>query len=237
MQKMLSQLRRCIDEYKMIDEGDRIIVGASGGKDSTALLYLMAHLQKFYPKKFELFAVSLDMGFGADYSPLTELCEKIGVPHIIRKTDIKQVVFDIRKESNPCSLCAKMRRGALSDAVLELGAKKVALGHHEDDAIETFFLSLFYEGRINCFSPCTFLDRTGVMQIRPMLYLSERQVINFSQRENLPTVYNPCPANKKTKREDTKQLIKELEGRYPDLKKHVFGAIQRLPITGWGRDL
>ena len=111
------------------------------------------------------------------------------------------------------------------------------MGHHEDDAIETFFLSLFYEGRINCFSPCTFLDRTGVMQIRPMLYLSERQVINFSQRENLPMVYNPCPANKKTKREDTKQLIKELEGRYPDLKKHVFGAIQRLPITGWGRDL
>lgn len=235
MQKMLSQLRRCVDEYHMIDDGDKIVVGASGGKDSTVLLRLLAELKRFYPNKFELYAVTLDMGMGMDLSPLTELCQTLNVPHIIKQTDIKQVVFDIRKESNPCSLCAKMRRGALNDAVLELGAKKVALGHHEDDAIETFFLSMFYEGRLNSFAPVTFLDRTGVTQIRPMLYLSERKIINFSQRENLPIIHNPCPANKVTKREDVKLLIKELEEKYPDLKKHIFGGIQRLPLPGWER--
>ncbi|MBR5265724.1 MAG: tRNA 2-thiocytidine biosynthesis protein TtcA, partial [Clostridia bacterium] len=177
MQKMLSQLRRCIDEYNMIEENDKIVVGVSGGKDSTVLLRLMAELRRFYPKKYELYAVSLDLGMGMDYTPMIELCKQLDVPYIIKKTDIKQVVFDIRKESNPCSLCAKMRRGALNDVTLELGAKKVALGHHEDDAIETFFLSLFYEGRLNTFMPVTFLDRTGVTQIRPMLYLTERKII------------------------------------------------------------
>jgi len=192
---MLSQLRRCIDEYNMIEENDKIVVGVSGGKDSTVLLRLLAELRRFYPKKYELYAVSLDLGMGMDYSPMVELCKQLDVPYIIKKTDIKQVVFDIRKESNPCSLCAKMRRGALNDVTLELGAKKVALGHHEDDAIETFFLSLFYEGRLNTFMPVTFLDRTGVTQIRPLLYLSERKIANFAQRENLPVLHNPCPAD------------------------------------------
>ena len=167
---------------------------------------------------------------------MIELCKQLDVPYVIKKTDIKQVVFDIRKESNPCSLCAKMRRGALNDVTLELGAKKVALGHHEDDAIETFFLSLFYEGRLNTFMPVTFLDRTGVTQIRPLLYLTERKITNFAQRENLPVLHNPCPADKVTKREDVKKLIKELEGQFPDLKKHVFGGIQRLPLPGWERE-
>ena len=236
MQKMLSQLRRCIDEYNMIEENDKIIVGVSGGKDSTVLLRLLAELRRFYPKKYELYAVSLDLGMGMDYSPMVELCKQLDVPYIIKKTDIKQVVFDIRKESNPCSLCAKMRRGALNDVTLELGAKKVALGHHEDDAIETFFLSLFYEGRLNTFMPVTFLDRTGVTQIRPLLYLSERKIANFAQRENLPVLHNPCPADKVTKREDVKKLIKDLEKQFPDLKKHVFGGIQRLPLPGWERE-
>ena len=237
MQKMLSQLRRCIDEYNMIEENDKIIVGVSGGKDSTVLLRLLAELRRFYPKKYELYAVSLDLGMGMDYSPMVELCKTLDVPYIIKKTDIKQVVFDIRKESNPCSLCAKMRRGALNDVTLELGAKKVALGHHEDDAIETFFLSLFYEGRLNTFMPVTFLDRTGVTQIRPLLYLSERKIANFATRENLPVLHNPCPADKVTKREDVKKLIKQLEGQFPDLKKHVFGGIQRLPLPGWEREI
>lgn len=237
MQKMLSQLRRCIDEYNMIDDGDKIIVGVSGGKDSTVLLRILAELRRFYPKRFELYAATLDLGMGMDLTPLTELCRQLDIPHIIKKTDIKQVVFDIRKENNPCSLCAKMRRGALNDVVLELGAKKIALGHHEDDAIETFFLSLFYEGRLNTFMPVTYLDRTGVTQIRPMLYLSERKIANFAQREGLPVLHNPCPANKITKREDIKKLIKDLEQQFPDLKKHVFGSIQRLPLPGWQREL
>lgn len=237
MQKMLSQLRRCVDEYHMIEKGDKIVVGASGGKDSTVLLRLLAELRRFYPNTFELYAVTLDMGFdGMDLSPLTRLCQQLGVEHIIKKTEIKHVVFDVRQEQNPCSLCAKMRRGALNDVVLSLGSNKVALGHHEDDAIETFFMSLFYEGRINSFAPVTHLDRTGVYQIRPMLYLSERKIINFAARENLPIIHNPCPANKSTKREETKQLIKELEVRYPNVKQHVFGGMQRLPLPGWGRE-
>ena len=233
MQKMLSQLRRCIDEYNMIEENDKIVVGVSGGKDSTVLLRLMAELRRFYPKKYELYAVSLDLGMGMDYTPMIELCKQLDVPYIIKKTDIKQVVFDIRKESNPCSLCAKMRRGALNDVTLELGAKKVALGHHEDDAIETFFLSLFYEGRLNTFMPVTFLDRTGVTQIRPMLYIHEKSIDSFVKRNDLPIITNRCPVDKYTKREEIKQLVYDLSATYPDLKERIFGAMQRFPLPEW----
>ncbi|MEA4920166.1 MAG: tRNA 2-thiocytidine biosynthesis TtcA family protein [Clostridiaceae bacterium] len=235
MQKMLSHLRRCIDEYQMIQDGDRIAIGVSGGKDSITLLQTLAELRRFYPIKYELEAITLDMGYeNSDFSPIARLCDEIHVPYTVKATKIKQVIFDIRQEKNPCALCAKMRRGSLNDAAKELGCNKVALGHHFDDAVETFMLSLFYEGRISCFLPVTYLDRTDLTVIRPMLYMTEREIINFVKRQNLPICKSGCPVDKTTKREDIKNLIKGLETDYHDLRLHVFGAMQRYPLAGWG---
>jgi len=234
MLKMLSHLRRCIDEYKMIDEGDKIAIGVSGGKDSLVLLRTMAELRRFYPKKFELIAITLDMGYeAADFSTIAQLCRDINVEYIIKPTNIREVVFDIRKEENPCALCAKLRRGSLNDAAKEYGCNKVALGHHFDDAVETFMLSLFYEGRISCFLPVTYLDRSELHVIRPMLYMTEREVINFARDMELPICKSGCPVDKETKREDIKQLLRTLETDYHDLRQHIFGAMQRLPLDGW----
>ncbi len=236
MQQMLSHLRRCVDEYKMITEGDRIAVGVSGGKDSVTLLRLLAELRRFYPIKYELCAITLDMGYEeADFSPIVKLCETLEVEYIIKPTEIKKVIFDIRQEKNPCALCSKMRRGSLNDAAKAAGCNKVALGHHFDDAVETFMLSLFYEGRIGCFLPVTYLDRTDITVIRPMLYMSEREVINFVRRQGLPVCKSGCPVDKFTKREEVKSLLQNLEKQYPDLRKHIFGAVQRYPLEGWGR--
>ncbi len=235
MQKLVGLVRRCVDDYKMILPGDKIAVGVSGGKDSLALLVLLAALREYHPSRFELHAVTIDMGLGnMDFAPVQELCHRLNVPYTIVKTEIGPIIFDYRKEKNPCSMCAKMRRGALNQAILELGCNKVALGHHYDDAVETFFLSLFYEGRLSCFQPVTVLDRCGVTQIRPMLYISEKTVDNFAQRERLPVVENRCPADKNTKRQEVKELVYELSRRYPDLKDRVFGAMQRLPLPEWG---
>lgn len=234
MQTMLSMLRSCIDDYQMIRPGDKIAVGVSGGKDSLALLRLLAELRQFYPVPFELHAITLHMGYQEmDFTGVTNLCRELQIPYTLRQTDIKHIIFDIRKEANPCALCAKMRRGALNDEARKLGCNKVALGHHFDDAIETFFLSLVYEGRISCFLPVTYLDRMDLTMIRPMLYIHEKTVQNFVRRQNLPVVHNPCPADKNTKREDIKKLLYELEGRYPKLKQHIFGGLQRSPLPGW----
>lgn len=234
MQKMLSHLRRCVDEYRMIQAGDRIAVGVSGGKDSLVLLRTLAELRRFYPVPFEVVAITLDMGYeGADFSSIAKLCEEIGVEYIVKPTNIKEVVFDIRNEKNPCALCAKLRRGSLNDAAKEYGCNKVALGHHFDDAVETFMLSLFYEGRLSCFLPVTYLDRTDLYVIRPMLYMTEREVINFANRQQLPICKSGCPVDKETKREDIKKLIRSLEHDYHDLRQHIFGAMQRLPLNGW----
>ena len=235
MQKLLSLLRSCADDYSMIDEGDRIAVGVSGGKDSLTLLVLMAALQKFYPKHFALEAVCIDMGLGGmDFSPVEHLCESLSVPFARVQTEIGKIIFDYRKEKNPCSMCAKMRRGALTNALVERGYNKVALGHHYDDAVETFMMSLLYEGRISCFQPVTYLDRTGITQIRPMLYITEQQVAHFAERQKLPVVRNTCPADKHTKREEIKRLVYELSGRYPDFKAHIFEGMQKLPLPEWG---
>ncbi|MCQ2418416.1 MAG: tRNA 2-thiocytidine biosynthesis TtcA family protein [Clostridia bacterium] len=234
MQKLMGLVRRCADDYKMIEEGDRIAVGVSGGKDSLTLLTLMAAMREYYPKSYTLEAVTIDMGLGMDFSPVEVYCEKLGVPLHIVKTEIGPIIFDYRKEKNPCSMCAKMRRGALNNALLEQGFNKVALGHHYDDAVETFLMSLLFEGRISCFEPMTFLDRTGITQIRPMLYLTEQQVAHFTERFSLPVVHNTCPADKHTKRQEIKELISELHDRYPDLKTKIFGAIQRYPLANWG---
>ena len=235
MQKLLGLVRRCTDDYNMIEAGDKIAVGVSGGKDSLALLVLLANLRKFYPKPFELTAITIDMGLpGMDFTPVEKLCAELDVPFQLVKTEIGPVIFEYRKEKNPCSMCAKMRRGALNEALLGLGFNKIALGHHYDDAVETFLMSLIYEGRLSCFQPVTFLDRTGVTQIRPMLYLSEKTVANFVEREQLPVVHNTCPADKSTKRQEIKDLIFELSRRYPDLKTRIFGSMQRLPLPAWG---
>ena len=233
MQKLMGLVRRCVDDYDMIQEGDRIAVGVSGGKDSVVLLVLLAGLKKYFNKSFELEAVTIDMGLGMDYSPIAKLCEEWDVPYTIINTQIAPIIFEHRKEKNPCSMCAKMRRGALNQALKDRGCNKLALGHHYDDAVETFVMSLLYEGRISCFQPVTILDRMGVIQIRPMLYITERSADNFCKRMELPVIENRCPADKHTKREEIKNLVFELQGRYPDFKERIFGAMQRLPLPEW----
>lgn len=237
MKKITSYVRKAIEEYNMIDDGDRVAVGVSGGKDSLALLHSLADLSKYYPKKFEVIAVTLDMGYDTDFSPIQKLCDRLDVEYIIKKTNIKQIIFDERKEKNPCSLCAKMRRGALNDVVIEQGCRKVALGHHKDDVLETFFLSLLYEGRISCFSPVTYLDRTDIYQIRPMIYVPERDIIGAARRLPLPVVKSSCPVDGHTKREEIKTLIKHLEkNTNQGLKTRLFTAVKDSYIDGWRTD-
>ena len=233
MQKLMGLVRRCVDDYDMIHEGDRIAVGVSGGKDSLVLLILLAGLKKYFNKSFELEAITIDMGLGMDYSEIQTLCDKWEVPYTIVKTEIAPIIFDYRKEKNPCSMCSKMRRGALNQAILDKGFNKLALGHHYDDAVETFVMSLIYEGRISCFQPVTHLDRTGVVQIRPMLYIHEKTVDNFAKRMELPVLANRCPVDKETKREEIKKLIYDLSATYPDLRERIFGAMQRYPLPEW----
>ncbi|MDP4109489.1 MAG: ATP-binding protein [Bacillota bacterium] len=234
MQEVLSYVRRCVDDYNMIEENDRIGVGVSGGKDSVLLLAALHRLSLFYPKKFTIEGLTLDMGYESmDFSPVADFCRENEIPYTIKKTAIKEVIFDIRHEKNPCSLCAKMRRGALHDLALERGIKKVALGHHFDDAVETLLLSLFYEGRINSFLPVTFLDRKKITVIRPLLYIPEKMVRRTSKKLGLPVIFNPCPANGNTKRQEIKELLSDLERTMPGVKERVFGAMQRYPLTGW----
>jgi len=228
-------IRRAVDDYGMIDEGDKIAVGVSGGKDSMLLLVALKHLQSYYPKHFELEAITVELGFeGMDFTPVKKLCEELDIPYTLLKTDIKEIVFDVRKEDNPCSLCAKMRRGALNDAIRERGIKKLALGHHFDDAVETFMMSLLFEGRLSCFRPLTYMDRSGVTQIRPMVYAGEQKISNLADELGLPIVENPCPQDKASKRHEIKELLSTMCADYPDMKSKVFGAMQRLPIAGWG---
>ena len=233
MQKLMGLMRRCVQDYHMITPGDKIAVGVSGGKDSLVLLQLMAALRQYHEAPFELEAITIDMGLGMDYSGVRALCDKLNVPYTVVKTEIAPIIFDHRKEKNPCSMCSKMRRGALNEAILEKGFNKLALGHHYDDAVETFVMSLIYEGRISCFQPVTDLDRTGVIQIRPMLYIHEKTVDRFAERMELPVVENRCPVDKVTKRAEIKELIYDLSATYPDLKERIFGAMQRLPLPEW----
>jgi len=237
MQRMMGLMRSCIDDYHMIEEGDRIAVGVSGGKDSLTLLAVLAALRAYYPKHFELEAVTVDMGLeGMDFSGVEAFCREREIPYTLVHTEIGKIIFDYREEKNPCSLCAKMRRGALHDVLLAHGCNKIALGHHYDDAVETFLMSLFYEGRISCFEPVTYLTRTGITQIRPMLYIGEKAIAHFAEREGLPVVHNTCPADKHTKRQEVKELIASLQEQYPDLKTKLFGAMQRLPLPQWGTE-
>lgn len=227
MRKVLSRLRRAVDDYHMIDDGDKIAVGVSGGKDSLTLLCALAGLRRFYPKKFDILAVTLDMGFdGMDFSKVKDLCDELGVEYVIEKTDIAEVVFDVRQESNPCSLCAKMRRGGVNDIAVQHGCNKVALGHHNEDVIETFFLSLFYEGRLGCFSPVTYLSRRDIHVIRPMIYVPESDIKSYAKRACLPIVFNPCPMDGKSKRSDMRDFIEENRKKDKFFKTKMMNAIQ-----------
>ena len=238
MNRILSLVRRCVEDYEMIAPNDRIAVGVSGGKDSLMLLMALAKLRGFYPIPFQVEAFTLDMGHadgrpGMDFAPVARLCRDLDVPFTLLESEIHHIIFDVRREKNPCSMCAKMRRGALHSALKERGLNKIALGHHYDDAVETFFLSLFYEGRLSCFHPVTYLDRMDITQIRPLLYVSEAMVREAAQRLQLPVVHNPCPADGATKRQAVKDLIAGLQGQYPKLKEYTFAAMQRLPLPGW----
>ena len=234
MQKLMGLVRRCADDYHMIEPNDRIAVGVSGGKDSLTLLVLLAALREYYPQPFELTAVTIDMGLpGMDFSGVAALCERLNVPFHTVKTEIGPIIFDYRKEKNPCSMCAKMRRGALNQELLRLGFSKVALGHHYDDAVETFLMSLLFEGRLSCFQPVTYLDRSGVTQIRPLIYAGEQRISNLAHQLELPIVENPCPQDKGSKRYEIKQLLETLGHDYPDMRSKIFGAMQRLPLDGW----
>ena len=227
-------IRKAVDDYNMIEENDKIAVGVSGGKDSMLLLLALKHLQSYYPKHFEVEAITIELGFeGMDFTPVRELCEELDIPYTCLKTDIKEIVFDVRKESNPCSLCAKMRRGALNDAIKERGIKKLALGHHFDDAVETFLMSLLIEGRLSCFRPVTYMDRSGVTQIRPMVYAGEGKIANLAEKLEVPIVENPCPQDKASKRKEIKDLLAAMSKDYPDMKSKIFGAMQRMPLPGW----
>lgn len=234
LQKFLSPLRRAVEDYHMIREGDCVAVGVSGGKDSLALLLGLATLAKFYPHKFRVIAITIDMGFeNSDFSKIAAVCREIEVPYYIEKTDIKSVVFDIRKEKNPCSLCAKMRRGALHGAAQKYGANKVALGHHSDDVVETFYLSLFYEGRISCFSPVTYLPERDLTMIRPMIYIKEADIKGLMKTEHLPVQKSACPADGGTKRAQIKAWLRNLNVDYKNVKQKTFTAIQNSRIPGW----
>lgn len=234
MRKVVSHVRSAVEDYDMIADGDRIAVGVSGGKDSMVLLCVLAKLAEFYPKKFTVVGLTLETGYGADFSKVEELCAKLGIEYHIKETNIKEVVFDIRKESNPCSLCANLRRGALNTMAKEYGCNKIALGHHNDDVLETFFLSLMYEGRISCFDPVTYLNRIDITLLRPMIYVRERDVKAAARNNELPIVKNPCPADGETKRQEMKELIYRLEQeQHPGLRKRLFHAVQYSGMEAW----
>ena len=227
-------VRRCVDDYAMIAPGDRIAVGISGGKDSLVLLAALSYLRGYYPAPFELEAVTVDTGFpGMDFSGVAALCRELEVPYTLIPTDIREIVFDARQEDNPCSLCSKMRRGALNTAIREHGFTKLALGHHFDDAVETFMMSLVFEGRLSCFKPVTYMSRSGVTQIRPLLYIGELRSRKMAEQLRLPVVTSTCPMDRSSKRQEIKTLLDGLSAQYPDLRSRIFGAMQRLPLDGW----
>ncbi len=223
---IMAKIKKSMIDYEMVAEGDRIAVGLSGGKDSGVLLYALERIRRTVPFKFEIQGVFLDLGFGMDISPLESYCKKMNLPFTHKKTDIGEIVFEIRKEKNPCSLCSNLRRGALNELALELGCNKVALGHHLDDLVETFFLSLIYAGKLETFSPNTYLDRTDLHVIRPLVYLEGEYISQLAITEKVPIIKNPCPVNGTTKREEIKELIADLREKYPDLRGKVLAALK-----------
>lgn len=234
LQQLLSFTRKAVDEYEMIEEGDKIAVGISGGKDSLTMLYALNGLKRFYPKHFELEAITVSLGYKEfNLEPIKVLCKEMEINYTVIDTEIAKIIFDDRKESNPCSLCAKMRKGAFNEMAKKLGCNKVAYAHHKDDIIETMILSLFFEGRFHSFSPRTYLDRMDMTVIRPIMFVSEAEVIGFKNKYNLPVTKSPCPIDGYTKREYAKNLLKELNAQHPGVKERMFTAILNGNIQGW----
>lgn len=235
-QHLLSYVRRAIQDYEMIQEGDCIAIGISGGKDSLILALALSYLRRFYPKQFDIMGITVSLGFeNFDLTAVQSFFEEIQIPFYVCKTQIGQIIFEERKESNPCSLCSKMRKGALYDYAKKLGCNKIALGHNKDDINETLLMSLLYEGRIHTMAPMTYMDQVDMHIIRPLIYVPENDIRGFVRKQNLPVVKSPCPVDGKTKREDMKQLIYALQKDIPKINKHLFGAIQRSTIEGWER--
>lgn len=234
MQRMLSYIRKAVDDYNMIENGDKIAVGLSGGKDSITLLMGLKALQRFYEKKFDVIAISINPGFdffNSDF--LKNTCEKIGVQFVEEKTHIKEIVFDIRNEKNPCSLCANLRRGILNSVAIREGCNKIALGHNEDDVLETFFLNLLYGGSIGTFAPKSYMDRSGITLIRPLIYAPEKSIKTFVKKQGIEVLPKCCPMDGVSKREDMKNLIYSLQKDIPNVKTNIYGAIKRSNINGW----
>lgn len=234
LQQVLSCVRKAVDDYHMIEEGDKIAVGISGGKDSLTLLYALNGLKRFYPKHFDIHAVTVDLGFkNLNLDQISALCDGMGIEYTIVKTEIARIVFDERKESNPCSLCAKMRKGALNEAIKKAGCNKVAYAHHQDDVVETMLMSLIYESRFHTFSPVTFLEKTELTVIRPLIYMNEAEVIGFVNKYNVPVLKSPCPVDGHTRREYIKNLLRQINRENPGVKERIFTAIQNGNLKGW----
>ncbi len=240
MQKMLGYMRKAITEFNMIQDGDKIAVGVSGGKDSLVLLLGLILLRRFIGINYDLVAITLDPQFGGaegDYSAVERLCAEHNVPYILERTHIGEIVFDIRKEPNPCSLCARMRRGALHDAAKAAGCNKIALGHHFNDAVETFMMNLFVEGRIGCFAPNSYLSRKDLYMIRPMVFAPEAEVKKAAKHMNLEVVKSKCPADGHTKREEMKEFIRERERLDKGFAERIMGAMRRANVDNWGYNI
>ena len=234
LQQLMSYTRRAVDDYQLIENNDHIAIGISGGKDSLSLLHSLAGLRRFYPNKFTLSAIMVNLGFdGMDLSKISALCRQLEVPFYEVKSEIGKIIFEDRKESNPCSLCAKMRKGALNDAMKALGCNKVAYAHHKDDVVETMMMSLIYEGRFHTFRPVTYLDRTEITVIRPLIYMNEADVIGFVRKNQVPVVKSPCPADGHTKRETVKNIVQQINLEAPGVKERMFTAILGGKIDGW----
>lgn len=237
MQKILSYMRKAIEDYNMIEDGDKIAVALSGGKDSTTMLLALKNLQIFFPKKFEIIGITINPGFdNFDTSALEQLCSEKQIKYVVEKTEIKQIVFDVRNEKNPCSLCANLRRGILNSVAIREGCNKIALGHNEDDVLETFMLNLLYGGSISTFAPKSFMDRSGITLIRPLIYAPEKYIKNFAQKNNLPVMEKVCPMDGISKREGMKQLIYKFQKDIPRVRANLYGAIKRSNIKGWSKE-
>ncbi|MBQ8983735.1 MAG: tRNA 2-thiocytidine biosynthesis protein TtcA [Lachnospiraceae bacterium] len=233
-QKLFTYTRKALDDYQMIHPGDKIAVGISGGKDSLTLLYAMAKLRSFYPVPYDLAAITVDLGFeGFQTESLAVYSEELGVPYYVEKTEIAKIVFDARQESHPCSLCSRMRKGAFNEAAIRLGCNKIAYAHHKDDVLHSFLMSMLYEGRIHTFSPVTELERSGLTLIRPLIYAYEGEIRSFAVDHQLPVSKNPCPADGVTKRQEAREIIRQLQATVPETKERIFSSIVNSGIDGW----
>lgn len=236
MQKILGYMRKAIDEYNMIEDGDKIAVALSGGKDSTTMLMGLKNLQRFYPKKFEIIGITINPGFEFfDSSIMKKVCDALEIPFFEEYSHTKEIVFDIRNEKNPCSLCANLRRGILNSVAIREGCNKIALGHNEDDVLETFFLNLLYAGSINTFAPVSYMDRSKMTLIRPLIYAPEKYIRNFVKRNNIDIMKKCCPMDGVSKREDMKNLIQSFQKDIPTIRANLYGAIKRSNIKGWNK--